>query len=497
MISNLTRARFVFLGPAAAGLLLGAACTPTTPPASMVPPAPTAPPAAATAVAQTGATAAAVAPTVAAAAAPAATAFSKAAPTVAAAANTAVAKVIGGAPAATQPVTLTFWHGMNAGPQENALKALVEDFKKVRPEVTINLDYTSYSGGALQQKVMASIAARTTPDLVMGFPNDTSAWYDAGAVVPMDDYLNGPNGLQPADRDDIFPSLLRESQFPQYQNRTLAFPFNKSIEGLMVYNVPMLKAAGYDTLPATWDQFEQMCAKLVKPDVQCYVIQPSASRTVLQMYGHGTDVLAPDFKSVVFGPSVEQWFEQARRLVESKYAYVSRDFSWQNEFAAGKLAVGATTSTGDSFIENLVKGSFEYAFAPMPVAAGQQPNFSVSGTNLVIFKSDAARQQAAWDFIKWATQKEQTLRWAMATGYVPVRKSAAADPAYTDYLAKKPRFNTVIGALPNARNDPFIAAWGEIRGFIQDAENKVVSLSATPKAAAEELVSKSNAALQR
>ncbi len=65
----------------------------------------------------------------------------------------------------TQPVTLNFWHGMQQV-QEKTLKEFVDEYKKVKPNVTINLDFTSYSQNALQQKIMASIAAGNTPDLV-------------------------------------------------------------------------------------------------------------------------------------------------------------------------------------------------------------------------------------------------------------------------------------------------------------------------------------------
>ncbi|MBI2756606.1 MAG: ABC transporter substrate-binding protein [Chloroflexi bacterium] len=459
-------------------------------------PAPAAPPAA-TSAAQTSATVAAVAPTAAAAAAPAATAVAQAAPTLAAAVAAAAPTVAAALGAPEPPVTLTFWHGMQ-GAQEATIKALVEDYKKVKPNVTINLDFTSYSQNALQQKVMGAIAANSTPDLVQGFPNDTSAWFDAGAVVPLDDYLKGSNGLTQADLEDIYPSLLKEGVFPQYQNKQLGFPFNKSLDGVMVYNAPMLKAAGFDRFPATWAEVETMCQKIVKPDVQCYVIQPSQSRSYIQVFAHGGEVMGGDTKTLSpqFGPGMEKWYDREKSLIEKKLAIVVRDFSWQNEFAAGKVAFSATTSAGDTFIEGLVKGAFEYGFAPMPgeSAAG---GMSISGTNLVVFKSTAAKQQAAWDFIKWVTQKDQSVRWATATGYLPVRKSAAADPAYRDFLAKKPRFNAVLEGLATAKSEPSIAAWSEVRTAMGDVENKVTSLTASPKAGAEELVTKATAALKR
>src|SRR5204862_2735304 len=128
------------------------------------------------------ATVAAVAPTV-------ATASTNVAPTVAAAA-TAVAKPAAASNAA--PVTITFWHGMNGtdpGTQGGALQELVNQYKQVAPNVTINLDFTPYTGGELQQKVTGAIVAHNTPDLVQAFESDVAAWHDAGAIAPLDDYV--------------------------------------------------------------------------------------------------------------------------------------------------------------------------------------------------------------------------------------------------------------------------------------------------------------------
>jgi hypothetical protein len=123
--------------------------------------------------------------TVAAAARPAGTAIAQAAPTVIAAvagAATAIAK-----PGSAAPVTVTFWHGMNGsepGTQGGALQTLVDQYKQVAPNVTINLDFTPYTGNELQQKVTGAIVAHNTPDLVQAFESDVAAWYQAGSIAP-------------------------------------------------------------------------------------------------------------------------------------------------------------------------------------------------------------------------------------------------------------------------------------------------------------------------
>src|SRR5213079_861337 len=110
---------------------------------------------------------------------------------------TAVAKTSGA------PVTINFWHGMNGsdpGTQGGTLKQLVDQYKQVAPNVTINLDFTPYTANELQEKVTASIAANNTPDMVQAFESDVAAWYKAGAVAPLDDFIK--QTLTQADLDD-------------------------------------------------------------------------------------------------------------------------------------------------------------------------------------------------------------------------------------------------------------------------------------------------------
>src|ERR687887_99913 len=120
----------------------------------------------------------------------------------------------------TVPLTLSFWHGMNGtepGTQGGTLRTLVDQYKQVAPNVTINLDFTPYTGNELQEKVTAAIAANSTPDLVQAFESDVAAWYKAGTIAPMDDFVK--QTLTQADLDDVQKALLDSGKFPQYDNK--------------------------------------------------------------------------------------------------------------------------------------------------------------------------------------------------------------------------------------------------------------------------------------
>jgi multiple sugar transport system substrate-binding protein len=462
-------------------------------------PVPAAPTQAAPAATQISATVAAVAPTAQSAvqtvvsSAPAQTAIAQAGPTVAAAA-TAIAK-----PAANAaPLTITFWHGMNGtepGTQGGTLQELVNQYKQIAPNVTINLDFTPYTGNELQQKVTGAIVAHNTPDLVQAFESDVAAWYDAGAIAPLDDYVK--KSLTDADLADIQKALLDSGRFPQYQNQLLSFPFNRSIY-VIYYNKPELTKAGFPNGPKTWDEMTAACAKIVA-DMPCYAVQPSPDSFIPVVWGRGGEVLSADYKHATFnGPEGVAALTFDVENIKSKSAYVSKGFDWQNDLGAQKVAMSPpTTIAGDPFIAKAVNGAFELAMAPIPTSPGKPQRSLFSGTNLAIMKSTPEKQQAAWDFINWLTQTKQSAYWSVQTTYLPVRKSALNEPIMKDFIAKTPRFQVALDLIPTGAPGISVSGWADSRTYLQDAVTSATALTVEPKPALDEAAAKADQALAR
>jgi len=468
--------------------LVAVACTSAAPSApTQVAPAATGVSAAATAVAPP---VAAVAPTVAAVA----TAIAPVAATAVSGVATAVAR-----PAANAaPVTITFWHGMNGsepGTQGGSLRTLVDQYRQVAPNVTINLDFTPYTGNELQQKVTGAIVAHNTPDIVQAFESDVAAWYDAGAIAPLDDYVK--TSLTAADLDDIQKALLDSGRFPQYENRLLSFPFNRSIY-VIYFNKPELTKAGFPNGPKTWDDVTAACAKIVA-DMPCYAVQPSPDSFIPVVWGRGGDMISADLKKATFnGPEGVAALTFDVNNIKSKVAYVSKGFDWQNDFGAKKVAMSpVTTIAGDPFIAKAVNDLFEIGMAAVPTAPGKPVKSLFSGTNLAIMKGTPEKQQAAWDFIKWLTEPKQSAYWTVQTNYLPVRKSALNEQVLKDYIAKVPRFQVALDLIPSGAPGISVAGWADARIYLQDSVTSADSLTIDPKQALDEAAAKADQALNR
>jgi ABC-type glycerol-3-phosphate transport system substrate-binding protein len=346
--------------------------------------------------------------------------------------------------------------------------------------------------------VAAAIAANNTPDLVQGFEADVAAWYQAGVVVPLDDYVR--QTLTQQDLDDYQTALLESGRFPQYENKQLSFPFNRSIY-VLYYNKPELAKVGYPDGPKTWDDMQAACDRIIQDTMACYAVQPGPDSMIPLIWSRGGDLLSPDFKKAVFnGPEGVEALSFDVRNVREKKAYVSKGFDWQNDFGARKVAMSpVTTIAGDPFIAKAVNNAFEIGMAPVPTAPGRrEPRKDLfSGTNLAVLKSTPEKERAAWDFIKWLTEPKQSAYWTVQTNYLPVRKSALNDPSVKDYIARTPRFQVALDLIPYGHSGPSVPGWTEGHQALQDAVTAAVSGTADPKAALDEAARKTDAALAR
>ena len=89
------------------------------------------------------------------------------------------------------------------------------------------------------------------------------------------------------------------------------------------------------------------------------------------------------------------------------------------------------------------------------LASGEYPGVTITGAALpsltgrggvpvgdgslwISNRSSPAKQAAAWELVKFLVAPEQIAGFATASGYVPIRKSAAADPAVQEFWAENP-----------------------------------------------------------
>ncbi len=334
--------------------------------------------------------------------------------------------------AANEPVTIEFWHAMGSKYQP-FLQTLADSFVAEYPNVTVTLVYQgSYT--ALQGKINAAVAAGNLPTMAQVYEN----W-----VTPLESILYpiGPH-MTMMEVGDIVDGLVPSNT---YNGVLTTVPFNKSIM-VLYYNADLIP-----TPPATWAEFYDI-AKSLTVDLN--------GDGVIDRYGTALRPAANPEQFLVFlnqaGGSIlnDAWTEVAINDAAGMaaiqycgslipYTYVTSEYISDH---MGQVAMFIDTSAGYAYNKagaaNLQAPYTPYTIGVAMLPAGPASQGSmIQGTNLAVFNvpnQTQAQKDAAVLFARFLLRAQNTVFWAMNSGYQPVTKSAYALQTWIDFVAANP-----------------------------------------------------------
>lgn len=372
-------------------------------------------------------------------------------------------------------IELEFWHAMG-GPLGDALTKLVNEFNGTHPNIHINeINMGNYP--ALSQKLMAAIVANTQPDMAQAYEAWIAKFIEGNALVPVEKFINGPDGLSQEELDDFYPVFIKSSTFG---DTMYAFPFNKSVR-VMYYNKDMFYRNGLDINkpPTTWDEFITVGKKLTqdrdsddKIDQWGTTFATNAWQFENCLLEAGGQLMNETLTEPLFNSKygIEALDFLSGQLNKSKIAYLSTGYDGQNDFLASKVGMVEGSSVSMVYLH---KGGIPFNLGMGAVPYFRTKKSLVSGTNIVIFKNvtdpqQQVKQEACWEFIKWFTNTKQTAQWSNMTYYMPVRKSAIEDDETQAKFKKYPGLKSVYDQLLYAEVEPQTDAWFETRKLLEE-----------------------------
>ena len=397
-----------------------------------------------------------------------------------------------------EKVSLVFWH-TQSGPNADKLMQVIQGFQQKYPNITIDAQNTgNYTDN--YKKLTAAIVGGGLPDLAVSYPSMVSEYQQADKVVALDDYINSQKyGFTREELADFYPGFLEESRYPEYGNKYYSFPFTKSAL-VMYYNADKLKAEGIK-VPETWDEFEAACKKLTKDGAKGYSIEVSASTFDGMVYSRGGKLISDDQKTWKFHEQAGiDSLAMLQRMIREGTAYQApKAFQDQVDFGKEQIFFTLGSTSGIPFYEKEVGGKFQWGIANIPHAQGVAPVPVLYGGSITVFKSTPQKQLASWLFIKYFSSPEVTADWAPASGYMPVRKSAANLEPVKKRVQEFPAYGVAMNQIvPTAKAETSVAGTQDTRTFIENAVVAAISdLNKNPKDLLAEAAQKGQRALQR
>ena len=351
----------------------------------------------------------------------------------------------------TDRVVVTFWHAMG-GPLGRALDQLIDEFNSMQDSIYVNsISMGNYN--ALSQKIMASILARKTPTIAQVYESWTTSLARSGAIQPIEDFVKKDSAFK-NQLEDFFPVFIRDNT---YDSVLYTLPFNKSVTAYF-YNVDMFKKKGIDRFPETYTELIEVSRKLTSGDTLATAFSVTVGMFEQLLYAFGGRLLDENGNPVF---DSEEGIKALKYLQDMLYKYhvahLTTGYQHQDEFLAGRVAYVMGTSVSYAFIMRQ-KPTFTLGMAPMPHEVRKV--CFIMGTNIAIFRRAREKEKrAAWTFIKWFTSPEIQARWALATGYVPVRRSAVNLPEVQKRFKEVPGLEDVWAQLDYAITEPVLPGW--------------------------------------
>ena len=353
-------------------------------------------------------------------------------------------------------INITFYHTMGEN-LRTVLDNYIVEFEKLYPN--INVIHEQVGGyDDVRNQISLELGEGAQPNLAYCYPDHVALYNVAMAVTVLDDYidyqgdytwkLDGTTvsniGLTDAQKADFIQGYYNEGkQFGDGKMYTL--PLSKSTE-VLYYNKTFFTENNL-SVPTTWDELEALCAKIKTLDPECIPLgYDSEANWFITMCEQlktpytsatGDHFLFDNADNQAFVKRFAGWFAKDYVTTQDIYgAYTSGLFvaqSGQRSYMSIGSSAGATHQRPAK-----VEGAypFEVGIAPIPQADADNKKVISQGPSLCIFENaNQDEVMASWLFAKFLTTNVAfQAEFSMVSGYVPVIKSVAENPAYKQFL---------------------------------------------------------------
>lgn len=326
--------------------------------------------------------------------------------------------------------------------KENQIGKLVKSFQAANPDIELDLQYGQDPAQYVStlQTRLAGGKPPTVFNLTMDNRTDVMKSGTAEDLTG-EDFLKGI--------DDTNFSLFRQN------GKTYGMPVSAWV-GAMFYNKSLLKKAGYEAFPKTWDEFIAMGKKINDSGGTAFLedFNTQASGTlaglIASYYGeHGgkgdldTDIWnGKKTFSDNWTPAFEKWDEAAKSGVIPKSSVGLSAQQVKQEFVSGSLAV---MRSGPWDIEDLKSSGIDFGIAPIPAYSkddGQWINGGPDQGFAIAAKASDKEKAAAKKFLTYLNSQEGLKSFTEAAGTMSLSSKyqgkvpEALEPIFTGYFKK-------------------------------------------------------------
>lgn len=354
---------------------------------------------------------------------------------------------------------------------DKAQEAYQKAFMELHPNVKIVLE--GVPSEQFHQKLVTLGSGGQLPDLIEDQNAFVSANAEAGFVLPLNDF---------ADQSFFDEFLPGSIDMLSYNGKVYALQIGMVNTGI-IYRADMLEEAGLEEPPMdwTWDDFARYAVALTKDGQYGLGINGKASRgnfsTLLPyIYSNGGTIVEPtaDGKWIAtvnspeavaalafIGELVHEHKVTPPGFLTNGFAENVRDVALGRTamFETASHAFGIIAADYPDVVEHLRSRPFP---GQEPFSRGWAAAWSVCNTG------DPVKQRAAWEYVKFMTNRENQILWNELTWWMPTRKDAYDAPKL-----RAPQYEGFSKAAEHIVQYPNLPVQARIEDLVMDVMQDV------------------------
>ncbi|MCK9526856.1 MAG: ABC transporter substrate-binding protein [Limnochordia bacterium] len=398
--------------------------------------------------------------------------------------------LLAGAATEAQVTTINYWHYLS-GDNAKIHEQMVAEFNAQHPHIQVKVLYTGNQFVA-RDKLLAAVAGSAPPDVALVDQFWPPLMVSAGALIPLRHFVDPDEYLSD------YSALSKDTVTVHGEAWTVPFSLSNQI---LLYNKDKFKEVGLDpeTPPTTWHELVEYASILTRDinsdgrtdewgvNFTTRANMGSMYAFITFMWQAGGELYSPDYSEAVFNDEAAR--EAAQFWIDLAHRHKVLSLSPPTDgFETGRIAMQYSSTS--SIAATKSKVDFDLGVAPLPGYKNQVTG--VGGSSLAIFKTEPARESAAWEFVNWMTSTENNLEWSMNTGYIPLRLSVRDSDKYQAYLANNPHMQVVLEQFDYARARPNTVSYADLSRILGVAVEEALYGNTNPGPILDQAVKEAN-----
>ena len=380
--------------------------------------------------------------------------------------------------------TVEFWV-QYSDERLDAMMARAERFEK-ETGIKVNITYKGHYG-KVQSAMMTTAGTSDQADVARGYGNAAADMYQIGAAMDQTILAESKKwGVTQSDIDDWGANWTVGFSAYFDGNPKLLHEVGKSLE-VVYYNKDWLNELGLSE-PQTPAEFaEAACAatnstfsgRVGDTASLGYEIDTDASNFAAWVFAHGGDVFDYDSGQYILNSSeAVAAMEFIQGMANKGCAQVTRDkYADQQYLGLGSNLFALSSTSGITYFQKAIEegynGQCEISKVPHTT---KNPVMNLYGGGLIMGNTgNVDKMVAAYQWMKYISNTENSAVWSTESGYGFVRTSSADHPLIQAKRNELPQYDRSLGLIQYGKGEPSVPAYYSVRGEIEKAYAGIIN----------------------